>query len=68
MQDQTAQLEQMGIPAAVLNSSRMRRAIMRFCATQSWKVPTALSFAGASGAGGRAHTWLRETPFLFCDR
>ncbi len=55
MQDQVAQLEQMGIAAAVLNSSQKageQSEILRKAKVRS--VPAAVSFAGAIGARGCA--------------
>ena len=53
MQDQAAQLAQMGIPAAVLNSSlseEKQNQVIRKAAEGEY--PVALSFSGAAGAGG----------------
>ena len=56
MQDQVAQLADMGIPAALLNSSQIsdeQRTVMR--AADAGRVPAAVSFAGAARAAG--HDW-----------
>ena len=50
MQDQVAQLADMGIPAALLNSSQQpeeQRTVMR--AAVAGRLPAAVSFAGAAG-------------------
>ena len=52
MQDQAAQLAQMGIPAAVLNSSQSQRTSNRESRKKACagRIPSAVSFAGAAGA------------------
>ena len=53
MQDQAAQLGEMGIPAAVLNSSQASgRAARRDAQGRAGRVPAALPFARAAGAAG----------------
>ena len=68
MQDQVAQLEQMGIAAAVLNSSQKageQSAILQKAKSRS--IPAAVPFAGTIGArgylelaAGRAHLLFRD--------
>ena len=65
MQDQTAQLEQMGIPAAVLNSSQNaaeQSAILRNAKTGKYRL---LYLSPERLARPDALDWLRETPISF---
>jgi ATP-dependent DNA helicase RecQ len=65
MQDQTAQLEQMGVPAAVLNSSQNaaeQSAILRNAKTGKYRL---LYLSPERLARSDALTWLRETPISY---
>ena len=65
MQDQTAQLEQMGVPAAVLNSSQNaaeQSAILRNAKTGKYRL---LYLSPERLARADALTWLRETPISY---
>jgi len=65
MQDQTAQLEQMGVPAAVLNSSQSaaeQSTILRNAKTGKYRL---LYLSPERLARPDALTWLRDTPISF---
>src|ERR1700719_1239010 len=65
MQDQTAQLEQMGVPAAVLNSSQTageQSAILRNAKTGKYRL---LYLSPERLARTDALAWLRETPISY---
>src|SRR6202166_1795348 len=65
MQDQTAQLEQMGVPAAVLNSSQNaseQSAILRNAKTGKYRL---LYLSPERLARADALTWLRDTPISY---
>src|SRR6202048_3481190 len=65
MQDQTAQLEQMGVPAAVLNSSQSaaeQSAILRNAKTGKYRL---LYLSPERLARADALTWLRDTPISY---
>jgi ATP-dependent DNA helicase RecQ len=65
MQDQTAQLEQMGVPAAVLNSSQSaaeQSAILRNAKTGKYRL---LYLSPERLARQDALTWLRDTPISY---
>jgi len=65
MQDQTAQLEQMGVPAAVLNSSQSvaeQSAILRNAKTGKYRL---LYLSPERLARSDALTWLSETPISY---
>ncbi len=65
MQDQTAQLEQMGVPAAVLNSSQNaaeQAAILRNAKDGKYRL---LYLSPERLARADALTWLRETPISY---
>ncbi|HTG29325.1 MAG TPA: ATP-dependent DNA helicase RecQ [Methylomirabilota bacterium] len=65
MQDQTAQLEQMGVPAAVLNSSQSaaeQSAILRNARTGKYRL---LYLSPERLARQDALTWLRDTPISY---
>jgi ATP-dependent DNA helicase RecQ len=65
MQDQTAQLEQMGVPAAVLNSSQTageQSAILRNAKTGKYRL---LYLSPERLARADALAWLRETPISY---
>src|SRR6202521_3190532 len=65
MQDQTAQLEQMGVPAAVLNSSQNvaeQSAILRNAKTGKYRL---LYLSPERLARADALTWLCETPISY---
>src|ERR1700736_3969925 len=65
MQDQTAQLEQMGVPAAVLNSSQNaaeQSAILRNAKAGKYRL---LYLSPERLARADALTWLRETPISY---
>src|SRR6202166_2168429 len=65
MQDQTAQLEQMGVPAAVLNSSQTaaeQSAILHNAKAGKYRL---LYLSPERLARADALTWLRETPISY---
>jgi ATP-dependent DNA helicase RecQ len=65
MQDQTAQLEQMGVPAAVLNSSQNaaeQSAILRNAKAGKYHL---LYLSPERLARPDAHAWLRDTPISY---
>ena len=65
MQDQTAQLEQMGVPAAVLNSSQTageQSAILRNAKTGQYRL---LYLSPERLVRADALAWLRETPISY---
>ena len=65
MQDQTAQLEQMGVPAAVLNSSQNaseQSAILRNAKAGKYRL---LYLSPERLARADALTWLRDTPISY---
>src|ERR1700692_1904375 len=65
MQDQTAQLEQMGVPAAVLNSSQTaaeQSTILRNAKTGKYRL---LYLSPERLARSDALTWLSETPISY---
>src|ERR1700719_117213 len=65
MQDQTAQLEQMGVPAAVLNSSQSaaeQSAILHNARAGKYRL---LYLSPERLARADALTWLRETPIYY---
>src|SRR4029077_17243734 len=65
MQDQTAQLEQMGVPAAVLNSSQTaseQSTILRNAKTGKYRL---LYLSPERLARPDSLTWLRETPISY---
>ena len=65
MQDQTAQLEQMGVPAAVLNSSQNaseQSTILRNAKTGKYRL---LYLSPERLARADALTWLRDTPISY---
>lgn len=65
MQDQTAQLEQMGVPAAVLNSSQnaaAQSAILRNAKAGKYRL---LYLSPERLARADALAWLRETPISY---
>src|ERR1700688_5268305 len=65
MQDQTAQLEQMGVPAAVLNSSQNaaeQSTILRNAKTGNYRL---LYLSPERLARSDALTWLSETPISY---
>jgi ATP-dependent DNA helicase RecQ len=65
MQDQTAQLEQMGVPAAVLNSSQTageQSAILHNAKTGKYRL---LYLSPERLARADALAWLRETPISY---
>src|SRR6202045_765702 len=65
MQDQTAQLEQMGVPAAVLNSSQTaaeQSAILHNAKAGNYRL---LYLSPERLARADALTWLRETPISY---
>ena len=65
MQDQTAQLEQMGVPAAVLNSSQTaseQSTILRNAKTGRYRL---LYLSPERLARPDSLTWLRETPISY---
>jgi ATP-dependent DNA helicase RecQ len=65
MQDQTAQLEQMGVPAAVLNSSQTaaeQSTILRNAKTGKYRL---LYLSPERLARSDALTWLRDTPISY---
>src|SRR6202140_5511752 len=65
MQDQTAQLEQMGVPAAVLNSSQSaaeQSTILRNAKTGNYRL---LYLSPERLARSDALTWLSETPISY---
>jgi ATP-dependent DNA helicase RecQ len=65
MQDQTAQLQQMGVPAAVLNSSQSaaeQSTILRNAKTGKYRL---LYLSPERLARSDALTWLRETPISY---
>ena len=69
MQDQAAQLAQMGIPAAVLNSTLSEGEQAKVMSAGAGRgLPAALCFAGAYGA--RRHDGLvaAGADRIFCDR
>jgi ATP-dependent DNA helicase RecQ len=65
MQDQTAQLEQMGVPAAVLNSAQSaaeQSTILRNAKTGKYRL---LYLSPERLARGDALSWLRDTPISY---
>ncbi len=69
MQDQLAQLTQMGIAAGTLNSSvECGRAEPRDARGGGGEISVVVSVAGTAGAGGYGRLAAKGADFDFCDR